>query len=77
MASPLKALREHLDLSQSDLAAALGVSKGRICQVEKGRGSFSADRWARFASLYRPTIAELGFEMEDFLRGRARKRRAA
>jgi transcriptional regulator with XRE-family HTH domain len=57
----LTAIRESDELSQSDLAKRLGISKSHLCDLEKGRKVLSPERAARFAR-------ELGYSEEQFVR---------
>lgn len=47
----LAALRESAGLSQAELGRLIGVTESRVCQVEKGKGSFTSARWLRLVRL--------------------------
>src|SRR5436305_2949878 len=49
----LRTAREHLGLSQDEVAAYLGLSRPAISKLEAGKRKVSADELARFAKLYR------------------------
>ncbi len=66
---PLIDLRKAANMTQGQLARSLGITTGRVCHVERGRGTFGVGIWLRVMGLYRPTIAQHGYSFEDFLRG--------
>lgn len=39
--SPMKEIRERFDITQTQFAAAAGISKGHMCEVETGIAQFS------------------------------------
>ena len=57
----IEAIRQGEELSQSALAAQLGISKSHLCDIEKGRKLVSPARAARFAEL-------LGYSSAQFVR---------
>lgn len=57
----LQAIRECDEISQSDFAKKLGVSKSHLCDIEQDRKSVSPERAARFAKV-------LGYSREQFVR---------
>jgi transcriptional regulator with XRE-family HTH domain len=66
---PLKLLRETLGMTQLEFAKTIGVSPGRVSQVEKIDGErLGAASVLKLLELYRVEIARLGLTLEDFLR---------
>ena len=61
LANLLSTIRATDEISQSDLASRLGISKSHLCDIEKGRKAVSPERAARFAK-------ELGYGEEQFVR---------
>lgn len=47
----LAAVRKGEELSQTELAAKLGVSRSHLCDIEKGRKLVGPERAARFAEV--------------------------
>jgi len=76
MEHPLKTLRTSLNLTQEEIGDAIGVTRGRICQIEKNGGTLGPENLLRLAERYRPELTRLGFTVEDFLR-REEPRRSA
>jgi transcriptional regulator with XRE-family HTH domain len=56
----LKLARERCDLSQADVAAALGVSQSGVSGWEKATSPPSVDRLLQLADLYRQDLGEFG-----------------
>ncbi len=56
----LLTLRENEDLSQNDFAKRLGITKQKLCDIEKGRREVSPAKAASFA-------LKLGFPPEFFV----------
>lgn len=61
LGSALQSIRLGEELSQSDFARSLGVSRSHLCDIEKGRKSVSPARAAKWAQL-------LGYSPEQFVR---------
>ncbi len=62
-------LRIELGLSQAAFGDAIGVTRGRVSQVESGDGgNFGIPTLLRIAALYRAELARLGYETEDLMR---------
>ena len=76
MKNPLHMLRATLGLTQTELGDVIGLSAGRVCQIEKGRGSLGNESLLELTDNYRVEIARLGLTCEDFLR-RGRPKTAA
>lgn len=57
----IEAIRRGEEITQSEFAAQLGVSKSHLCDIEKGRKVVSPERAARFAEL-------LGYSADQFVR---------
>jgi transcriptional regulator with XRE-family HTH domain len=57
----IEAIRRGEEVTQSEFAAQLGVSKSHLCDIEKGRKVVSPERAARFAKL-------LGYSADQFVR---------
>ena len=68
MRNPLYLLRATLGLTQTELGNVIGLSAGRVCQIEKGRGSLGNESLLELTHHYRVEIARLGLTLEDFLR---------
>ena len=47
----LEAVRKGEELSQTELAAKLGISRSHLCDIEKGRKLVAPERAARFAEI--------------------------
>jgi DNA-binding XRE family transcriptional regulator len=60
----IKEFRQHLGLSQEELAAAVGVSRQSINSIERGRYIPSLPLALRFAQLFGCSTDEL-FELEE------------
>ncbi len=73
MDRPLKILRISLGLTQEQLGKTLGISRGRVCQIELGQGNLGNENLLKLAESFRIDIARLGFTLEDFLRGETPK----
>ncbi|MBI3535914.1 MAG: helix-turn-helix transcriptional regulator [Deltaproteobacteria bacterium] len=57
----LVAIRETLQISQADFADKLGISRARLCDIEKARRSVSLETAAQFAK-------RLGHPVEVFVK---------
>ena len=57
----LSSIREGEELSQSEMARRLGVSRSHLCDIEKGRKAVSPARAAEFARV-------LGMSEKQFVR---------
>ena len=57
----LEAIREGEEMSHADFAAALGISKSHLCDIEKGRKAVSLARAIEFAEI-------LGYSKDQFAR---------
>jgi transcriptional regulator with XRE-family HTH domain len=57
----LAAIREGDELSQTDFAETLGISRSHLCDIEKGRKTVSPARAAQFARV-------LGYGEKQFVR---------
>jgi transcriptional regulator with XRE-family HTH domain len=57
----LTAIREGEEMSQTDFAAELGISRSHLCDIEKGRKTVSPARAAQFART-------LGYGEKQFVR---------
>jgi Zn-dependent peptidase ImmA (M78 family)/transcriptional regulator with XRE-family HTH domain len=60
----LKAAREQLDLTQEQVAAELGLSRGALAQIELGMRAPNSLQLARLAEIYQHDLGE--FLAEDF-----------
>lgn len=71
MDHPIKRLRNSLNLSQTDFAKSIGVTAGRISQVEAGAvgDRLGGETMLELADVYRDELARLGLTVEDLLRG--------
>lgn len=70
MDRPLKLLRAALELTQAEFGEAIGVSAGRICQVENSdQERLGSDALLELADRYRVELARLGLTVEDLMRG--------
>lgn len=49
-------LREDRAMTQRDLAQALGMSQGRLSEVERGAGSFSAEQFLEILRIFNVTV---------------------
>jgi transcriptional regulator with XRE-family HTH domain len=58
--SAVEAIRQGEGLTQTQLAARLGVTKSHLCDIERGRKLVSPERAARFAKV-------LGYSPEQFV----------
>lgn len=77
MQSPLKLLRQSVGLTQEDFGATIGVTKGRVSQLESDPTSgLRGSNLRKLADTYRVEIARLGLSLEDFL-AREQPRRSA
>ena len=47
----LRSFREADEISQTDFARKLGISRANLCDIEKGRKQVSVERAARFARI--------------------------
>jgi DNA-binding XRE family transcriptional regulator len=65
---PVKELRGLLGLTQEEFAAQIGVTAGRVSQVEAGDGHFKIGIYLYIASHWRIELAKLGYSVEDLLR---------
>jgi len=61
LAELLGAIRQAEEMSYSDFAARLGVSRSHLCDIEKGRKAVSLVRAIEFADL-------LGYSKDQFAR---------
>jgi transcriptional regulator with XRE-family HTH domain len=57
IASGVRALRRGRRLSQVQLAAQLGVSQGRLSELERGDGSFTAEQLLLMLKLFNVTVS--------------------
>lgn len=65
----LRALREADDLSQTEFAKKLKLSRANLCDLEKGRKLVSPERAAKMASLLKvPETALIKLSIQDMLR---------
>ena len=55
----MKSARAKLDLSQEDLAVAVGVSRQTIVSIEKGRGNPTLDLCKKICKKLNKTLDEL------------------
>jgi len=69
MDHPIKQLRKAVGLSQAAFAASVGITEGRICHIEKGRGSPGGKTLLRISEAYRAEMVGLGITAEDLIRG--------
>ncbi len=65
--NPLGLLRASLELTQTELGDTIGLTAGRVCQIEKGRGALGNESLLNLTDRYRVEIARLGLTVEDFL----------
>ena len=71
MTHPLRLLRTTLGLTQLELAESIGVTHGRVSQIECGYGgNLGGPSLLLLAELYRTPMARLGITIEDVLRGK-------
>ena len=63
----VRALREHLGLTQAAFGEPLGLSAVRVCQIEKGSGIAAATA-LRIHDEYGRGMAGAGISLEDLLR---------
>lgn len=65
----MKALRESDEISQSDFAIKLKISRANLCDIEKNRKLVSPARAARFAQVLKfPEKLFVKLAIEDILR---------
>lgn len=66
---PLKKLREHLDMTQDQLAEQVGWSRSFVAQVENGQSNLGRDSILVLFEKYPKQLAKLGIDAVDMLRG--------
>ena len=67
----LSGLRESENMSLSQFAALLGVSRSHLCDIEKGRRAVSPERAARFAVALKQHEAQfVRLALQDQIRAR-------
>jgi transcriptional regulator with XRE-family HTH domain len=59
IAGKIRRLREARHLTQAELAARLGISQGRLSEIERGAGSFTAEQLVVLMQLFNVTASEL------------------
>ena len=65
----LRAMREADDVSQTDFAKKLKISRANLCDLEKERKLVSPERAARFAKILKvPEMALVQLALRDLLR---------
>lgn len=65
----IKALRESDEISQSEFATKLKISRANLCDIEKNRKLVSPERAARFAQILKyPEKFFVKYALEDILR---------
>lgn len=69
-AYPLAALRRRLGLTQSELATRLQTTQPHVSAIESKGEPMGRELALRVLDLYRPDLEELGYSLEDLLRGR-------
>lgn len=69
MTSPkaIQALREHLYLNQREFGDAIGVSKQRVSQLERGDGTLGVQMIRFLFKKYRQPLADLELSAMDFM----------
>ena len=70
MPNPVRVLRESLGISQAELGEQLGVTRGRIHQVELGQGNLHSKKLLVLQQLHGREMKRLGISLEDLLSGR-------
>ena len=77
----IQVLREYLGITQAELGDAVGVTRGRIYQIEQGNGNLRPPKLEKLHRRFRRDLDELGIPVEDLISGRTlakpRKRKAA
>ena len=63
---PIKRLREHLEMTQEEFAEAVGMSQGRVSQVENGAG-ISLRNALEIVDTYKRECRRLGISYRDFI----------
>jgi len=56
LANRLREAREYLDFTQADVAAALGLARTTVTEVEQGRRKVTAVELKHFAKLYNRSV---------------------
>lgn len=65
----LKAFREADEISQTEFARTLKISRANLCDLEKGRKFVSPERAANFARILKvPEVALIKLALQDLLR---------
>jgi len=66
----VKALRENLGLTPSQMADEIGVSRGRISQLESTGGTLANEKLLAVWQRHGRRLKRLGFSLEDLLTAR-------
>ena len=65
IAQVVRTLRRERAWTQAELAKSLGISQGRLSQIESGGGSFSAEQLLLILRLFNVTPARFADDIED------------
>lgn len=66
----MTALRESLGLTNAEMAREVGVSKGRISQLETSGGTLGNERVLEIWEKHGRRLKRLGYSLEDLLTAR-------
>jgi transcriptional regulator with XRE-family HTH domain len=71
MITPLKRAREHRKISQTEVAAAIGVDRSHYCRVEGGRAGASAAVAKKLSDFFNGKVTRLEILYpEDYVHAR-------
>lgn len=62
IAQRVRALRKERQWTQAELAGQLGLSQSRLCEIEKGQGSFTAEQFLLILQLFNVPAASFAVE---------------
>ena len=65
IAEVVRTLRRDRSWTQADLASRLGISQGRLSQIESGGGSFSAEQLLLILKLFNVTPSRFADDLQD------------
>lgn len=73
----LRALRDDLALSQEEMGRQVGVTKGRISQIEKSGGTLANERVLEVWKRHQRRLRRLNYTLDDLLTARPQGEAAA